>query len=81
MASGRGPCSRQQPAGGPLEEIGDLPLTELALGHTYEAAGQRDSAAQAYTSFLQLWDQADPEYQGRIKEARAALQELSRERP
>ena len=58
-----------------------LPLTELALGHTYEAAGQRDSAVQAYTTFLQLWDQADPEYQGRIKEARAALQELSRERP
>jgi hypothetical protein len=58
-----------------------LPLTELALGHIYEAAGQRDSAVQAYTSFLQLWDQADPENQGRIKEARAALQELSRERP
>ncbi len=30
------------------------PLTFLALGHTYEAAGQRDSAAVAYSRFLRL---------------------------
>jgi tetratricopeptide (TPR) repeat protein len=58
-----------------------LPLTDLALGHTYEAAGQPDSAAEAYSQFLRLWDKADPELQGRVKEAKAALQELSRERP
>jgi hypothetical protein len=58
-----------------------LPLTDLALGHAYEAAGQPDSAAQAYSQFLRLWDKADPELQGRVKEAKAALQELSRERP
>jgi tetratricopeptide (TPR) repeat protein len=58
-----------------------LPLTDLALGHTYEAAGQSDSAAQAYGRFLRLWDKADPELQGRVREAKAALQELSRERP
>ena len=56
------------------------PLTFLALGHTYEAAGQRDSAAAAYGRFLRLWDKADPELQGRVKEARAALQEVTRER-
>lgn len=58
-----------------------LPLTPLALGHTYETAGDRDSAAQAYTRFLRLWDKADPELQARVREAREALQELTRERP
>ena len=48
-----------------------LPLLQLALGRTYEAAGQRDSAAVAYSRFLRFWDKADPELQGRVKEARA----------
>ena len=58
-----------------------LPLTRLALGRTYEAEGQRDSAALSYGRFLSLWDMADPEQQGRVREARDALQELTRERP
>ena len=57
-----------------------LPLIQLALGRTYEAAGQRDSAAVAYSRFLRLWDKADPELQGRVREAKAGLQEVSRER-
>jgi tetratricopeptide (TPR) repeat protein len=57
------------------------PLTLLALGHAYEAAGQRDSAAQSFGRFLRLWDKADPEQRGRVREAQSALQELSRERP
>jgi predicted Zn-dependent protease len=57
------------------------PLTYLALGQTYEAAGQRDSAAVAYSRFLRLWDKADPELQGRVREAKEALQELTGERP
>jgi tetratricopeptide (TPR) repeat protein len=57
------------------------PLTYLALGHAYEAAGQRDSAAMAYSRFLRLWDKADPGLQGRVREAREALQELTQERP
>jgi eukaryotic-like serine/threonine-protein kinase len=57
------------------------PLTLLALGHAYEAAGAPDSATQAYSRFLRLWDKADPGLQDRVREARSALQELSRERP
>jgi hypothetical protein len=56
-------------------------MTYLALGRTYEAAGKPDSAARAYGRFLRFWDKADPELQGRAKEAKQALQELSRERP
>ena len=56
------------------------PLTYLALGHTYEAAGKPDSAALAYRRFVRLWDKADPELQGRVAEARAALAEITRER-
>jgi TolB-like protein len=57
------------------------PLTILALGHTYEAAGQRDSAVAAYSRFVSLWDKADPELRGRVTQAREALQELTGEHP
>jgi hypothetical protein len=56
-----------------------LPLTYLALGRTYEVAGKADSAAIAYGRFLQLWDKADPELQGRVSEAREALSRLTAE--
>jgi hypothetical protein len=57
-----------------------LPLTHLALGQAYEAAGQRGSAAESYGRFVRFWDKADPELQGRVQEASEALQELTRER-
>ncbi len=56
-----------------------LPLAYLALGRTYEAAGKADSAALAYGRFIHLWDKADPELQGRVTEAREALQRLTAE--
>ena len=56
-----------------------LPLTYLALGRTYEAGGKADSAAMAYGRFLRLWDKADPELQGRVTEAREAIQRLTAE--
>jgi hypothetical protein len=58
-----------------------LPLIQLALGRTYEAAGQRDSAAVAYGRFIRLWDKADPEVQGRVEEARESFQEITKEQP
>jgi serine/threonine-protein kinase len=57
------------------------PLAVLALAHAYESAGQRDSAALAYGRFLRLWDKADPELQGRVREAANGLQEVTAERP
>jgi hypothetical protein len=63
--------------GQPLYE----PPAVLALAQAFESAGQRDSAAVAYTRFLRLWDKADPELQGRVREARHGLQEVTAERP
>ena len=56
-----------------------MPLAQLALGRSYESAGKRDSAALAYGRFVKLWDKADPELQGRVAEAREALQRLTAE--
>jgi tetratricopeptide (TPR) repeat protein len=58
-----------------------MPLTYLALGRTYDAAGKPDSAALAYRRFIRLWDKADPELQGRVEQARQALREITQERP
>ena len=55
------------------------PLTYLALGRAWEAAGERDSAAYAYGRFVKLWDKADPPLQGRVQEARDALVRLTAE--
>ncbi|CAN5835264.1 hypothetical protein BH24GEM1_BH24GEM1_31160 [soil metagenome] len=60
-------------------ELHLLPLAFLALGRTYEAAGKSDSAAIAYGRFVRLWDKADSELQGRVTEAREALQRLTAE--
>jgi tetratricopeptide (TPR) repeat protein/TolB-like protein len=56
-----------------------VPIAYLALGRTYEAAGRSDSAAIAYGRFVRLWDKADPELQGRVTEAREALERLTSE--
>jgi hypothetical protein len=55
------------------------PLSYLALGRAYEAAGERDSAAFAYGRFIRLWDKADPPLQSRVEEAREALKRLTGE--
>jgi hypothetical protein len=54
--------------------------TRSTSGRT-EDAGQHNSAALAYSRFLRFWEKADPELQGRAKEAKQALQRLTRERP
>ena len=56
-----------------------IPLTYLALGRAYEAAGSRDSAAYAYGRFIRLWDKADPRAPGRVREAKEALARITAE--
>jgi hypothetical protein len=62
-----------------LQESLLRPLSYLALGRAYEAAGQRDSAVFAYGRFVHLWDNADPPLRSRVEEARDALRRLTGE--
>jgi TolB-like protein/tetratricopeptide (TPR) repeat protein len=55
------------------------PLTFLALGRAYEAAGNRPAAADAYSQFLRLWDKADPKVQGRVQQAKEGLMRVTEE--
>ena len=55
------------------------PIVTLSLAKAYEAAGNRDAAAEAYGRFIRLWNKADPVLQPRVAEARAALQDLASE--
>jgi predicted Zn-dependent protease len=50
-----------------------LPLTFYALGQAYEAEGNRTEAVHYYSSFLRLWDRADPELQSWVRRAREAV--------
>ncbi len=52
----------------------------LALARTYEAAGDRKAAADAYSTFIRLWAKADPSLQPKVAEARQALADLTAER-
>ncbi|HSE46877.1 MAG TPA: hypothetical protein VLA89_16280, partial [Gemmatimonadales bacterium] len=56
-----------------------LPLTFLALGRAYEAAGNRAAAADSYSQFLRLWDKADPKVQARVRQAKDGLVRVSGE--
>ena len=53
-----------------------VPLTYFALGRAYQAAGDRQAAASAYTQFVRLWEKADPPLQPYVQGARAALGDL-----
>jgi hypothetical protein len=55
------------------------PLTFLALGRAYEAAGNRSAAADNYSQFLRLWDKADPSVQSRVQQAKEGLMRVTGE--
>ena len=50
-----------------------FPLTFFALGQAYDAEGNRAEAVHFYSSFLRLWDRADPELRPWVQRAREAL--------
>jgi tetratricopeptide (TPR) repeat protein len=53
------------------------PLHER-LGELYERRGDRARALAHYTSFVEQWENADPELQPRVRAARAAIARLQR---
>jgi tetratricopeptide (TPR) repeat protein len=50
------------------------------LGHLYDERGNREKAAENYARFVELWADAEPELQPRVRAARERLDEISAER-
>jgi len=57
-----------------------LALRYLLLGQALEEQGERAGAIRAYSRFVRLWENADPELQPRVETARRALERLTAER-
>jgi hypothetical protein len=56
-----------------------LALRYLLLGQALEEEGDRVGAIRAYSRFVRLWEDADPELQPRVETARRALERLTAE--
>ncbi len=50
------------------------------LGQLYDERGDLESAAKYYAMFTELWAEADPELQPRVRAAQARLEQILRER-
>jgi tetratricopeptide (TPR) repeat protein len=55
----------------------NAPLIRERLGQLYEAKGNAEKAAEHYRAFIELWKNADPELQPRVKAAQERLAKLS----
>ena len=53
------------------------PYAHERLGQLYEAKGNAAKAAEHYQKFIDLWKNADPEFQPRVKAARERLAKLT----
>jgi tetratricopeptide (TPR) repeat protein len=70
------------PSGGPvLEDERWLAPTLLSLGELLEERGEREAAVEYYGRFVELWQQADPVLQPRVRDVRARIARLAGERP
>jgi DNA-binding SARP family transcriptional activator len=50
------------------------------LGELYEQKGDRTKALERYRTFVDLWQDADPELQPRVREIRERIARLEQER-
>ncbi len=55
------------------------PLAYFRLGELYEAKGERAKAVDYYGRLTELWREADPEFQPRVKEAKRRIKDLTGE--
>lgn len=55
-----------------------LPAVHKRLGELYEAKGEREKALQHYRIFIDLWKDADPQLQPRVRDARQRVTALTR---
>jgi hypothetical protein len=57
-----------------------LAPTHERLGQLYDERGDQENAALHYARFVELWEEADPELQPRVRAAQARLEAIVRER-
>ena len=69
------------PSAGAFQDAGHLGYGYLRLGELYEQQGERSTAAEYYGRLVTLWNQADPDMQGWVRQSRAALVRLAGDRP
>jgi tetratricopeptide (TPR) repeat protein len=50
------------------------------LGEMYEAKGDFDKALTHYNAFVELWKDADPELQPRVRDVRSRVERIQRRR-
>ncbi len=60
-------------------KISSHPLVHRELGGVYEALEEYDKAREAYEYFVEYWNDADPELQPMVEEARQAITRLQRQ--
>jgi tetratricopeptide (TPR) repeat protein len=67
-----------RPERDPRDDAIFLAGTHKRLGELWEAKGDARKAARHYAKFVELWKNADPELQPRVREVRQRLERLSR---
>ena len=67
---------RPEEAARHLRSLDNNPLADYHLGVAYERAGEYAKASEAYESLVEYWQDADPELQPMVNEARQALIQL-----
>ena len=55
------------------------PIAYLRLGELYETKGDRAKAIEYYGAFTELWREADPELQPKVRATRQRIAELKAE--
>ena len=64
----------------PTVQAPPRPVHFERLGQLYDELGDLENAAVYHARFVELWSQADPEFQPRVTAARARLEEIVKER-
>jgi tetratricopeptide (TPR) repeat protein len=62
------------------QDAGFLAGIRQRLGEMYEAKGDLDKALTHYQAFVELWKDADPELQPRVRDVRSRVERLQRRR-
>ena len=60
-----------------LMEAGLLPAAHKRLGELYETLNEFDSAVRHYQTFVNLWDNADPDLQSQVDDVVGRIDRLA----